>query len=132
MSTFLSGIFSWLNDTATGFLAAFWEVFGKVRWTLVAFLGFVLMAFNQALGMMVYGTAQLVQVTAALQSQVSEIVNSANSAAGAVSGALGLANCIMPISEGLAACAVLFATWLIFLSVRVVLALYRLIPLKFT
>jgi len=130
MSGWLQGIFTWLDQVARQFFSAAFEGLSRVRWFLVTVALLVLTVWESVVGILFSLSLSFAQVTGTMVQKVSSAISSANSASGGVSAALGLANCVLPISESLAAAAVMMTVWLSMLVCRMVLAIYRLIPFK--
>lgn len=131
MIGYLKALFDWFTNVGGILLKGSLDLFKRFKWFFVAVLAAVLAPLVWVLQALKGLTAGLVETSESiLQTMEGFGIESASGLWGGISGGAALMNCVVPLSLMLSSFGGLLTLWLLIMSIKTAVWVYRLIPFK--
>jgi hypothetical protein len=131
MIGYLKALFDWFTNVGGILLKGSLDLFKRFKWFFVAVLAAVLAPLVWVLQALKGLTAGLVETSESiLQTMQGFGIDSASGLWGGISAGAALMNCVVPLSLMLSSFGGLLTLWLLILSIKTAVWVYRLIPFK--
>lgn len=131
MIGYLKAVFEWLSGIGGVLWTGLYDVLRKFKWFFVALIAAVLAPIKWVFEFVVSITEKLVEATESLVDLTAALgMDSANTLWASVGSGAALMNCVVPLDYCVTVFGAVLSIWLVIVSIKGAVWLYRLIPFK--